>query len=198
VVIRQWLACGPFGGPGAERFDWNPSGKAKDEVKRFFTAAVYGPDREPFDAQAVFTGEQLAGYWPAQHELRWRPAAVADLDTRVVLGKGGAEAWFATTWVRTSAALPATLVVQGQPQAEVRLLMDGQQLFSGPCATDAGGGHHLMTARVPVTLQPGWHRFQLRSFCFGYAPLKAGLAIEAAPEQLWGLRLSGRPPAPKP
>ena len=42
VPVREWLICGPFGGPGAEKFNWDP--RNKEEVKRFYEAATFPPD----------------------------------------------------------------------------------------------------------------------------------------------------------
>ena len=28
ILVRNWVICGPFGGPGAERFSWNPNGRS--------------------------------------------------------------------------------------------------------------------------------------------------------------------------
>ena len=48
-------------------------------------------DSGAFDAQAVFTGAQITGWWPPEREVRWRPADIEDLDARLLLGKGGAQ-----------------------------------------------------------------------------------------------------------
>jgi hypothetical protein len=193
MVLRHWLVCGPFGGPGAERFTWDPSGTMKDEVRTFFEQAVYPPDSGDFDAAAVFTGGQLTGYWKPEPEARWRPAEVEELDARVHFGKGGAQVWYANAWVHVDSETPVTLVVHSMPQGRVRLSLDGRKLFDGESKSETGRNAWL-TSQVPAMLTPGWHRLQLRTYCWGYGSVKAGLAIDAPLERLWGLRCSGRPP----
>jgi len=192
LVLRNWLVCGPFGGPGAERFAWDPPGTMKDAVRAFFDQAVYPPDRGPFNAAAVFTGAQTAGWWKPERDVRWQPAEVAALDARVHLGNGGAQVWYATAWVRAEIATPVTLIVHSMPQSRVRLRLDDVTLFDDLAKHESGNA--WLTAKVPATLAPGWHRLQLRTYAWGYGTAKAGIAIDAPMEQLWGIRGSGQPP----
>src|SRR5207302_1043129 len=103
--VRNWLVCGPFGGPGAEKFKADPNGvvsgttiEMKKAVRDFCEAASYPPDSGEVDLKAVFKGDMLRGYWPDPREVRWKPASIADLDTRVILGTG-AQTWYAATWI---------------------------------------------------------------------------------------------------
>ena len=192
LVLRNWLVCGPFGGSGAERFSWDPSGRMKDEVREFYSKAVYPPDSVAFEAKAVFTGEQIAGYWKAEREVRWQPAEIEELDARLKLGKGGAQVWFATAWIRADAETPVQLIVHGMPQALIRLTLDDHKLFDGMPKKEVGNA--WLSTAVPATLTPGWHRVQLRIFDWGYGSARVGLAIDAPLEKLWGLSCSGRPP----
>lgn len=195
LVLRNWLVCGPFGGPGAEAFNWDPPGKMKDEVRAFYERATYPPDAGSFDVAATFGGAQIAGYWKDPREVRWQPADVADLDARVHFGKGGAQVWYASAWIRAAAETPVRLTIHGMPQSRIRLSLDGATLFDDS-AKDATARNAWLTASVPATLTPGWHRLQLRTYAWGYGSAKAGVAVSAAPELLWGLRCSGRPPKP--
>lgn len=192
LVLRNWLICGPFGGPGAETFTADPQGAMKDQVRAFFEKAVYPPEQS-FDPTTVFTGDQLIGWWKGGDKFRWQPAEVAELDARVHLGRGGAQVWFATTWVHTAEELTTTLVIHSMPQARVRLWLDEQVLFDGEAKTETGRGPWL-TTDVKATLAPGWHRLQLRTYDWGYGTVKAGIAIDAPTEKLWSVRCSGRPP----
>ncbi|MBA3936076.1 MAG: hypothetical protein H0X38_01310, partial [Planctomycetes bacterium] len=192
MVLRHWLICGPFGGPGAERFCWDPAPGMKDEVRAFFDKAVYPPDVGPFAAHALFSGEQIAGYWKPASEVRWQPAEIEPVDARLKLGEGGAQVWFASAWIHADAATAVQFIVHGMPQALIRLTLDDRKLFDDKLTTEVGIA--WMSATVPATLTPGWHRVQLRIFDWGYGAARAGLAIAAPLEKLWGIGCSGRPP----
>lgn len=195
MVLRNWMVCGPFGGPGAEKFTWDPGGKMKDEVRAFYEKAVYPPDSGPFDAKAVFTGEQIGGYWKPEREVRWQPLEIEELDARLKLGKGGAQVWFATAWVRADAETPVQLIVHGMPQCLIRMTLDDEKLYEGSPRKEVGNA--WLTTAVPATLKPGWHRVQMRIFDWGYGSARVGLAVDAPLEKLWGLSCSGRPPQGK-
>lgn len=192
MVLRNWMICGPFGGPGAEKFNWDPPGKMKDDVRAFFEKASYPPDSGTFDPKAVFTGEQLTGYWNPVREARWQPAEVEALDARVHFGKGGAQVWYATAWVRAEAETPVNLIIHSMPQSRVRLTLDDVKIFDGESKKEVANA--WLTSTVPATLTPGWHRLQIRTYAWGYGSAKAGIAIDAPLEKLWGLGCSGRPP----
>ena len=195
MVLRNWMVCGPFGGPGAEQFSWDPPGTMKDDVRAFFDKAVYPPDSGPFDAAAVFTGAQVTGWWKGEREVRWQTAEVEALDARVHLGKGGAQVWYATSWVRAETETPVNVIIHNMPQSRVRLLLDDEKIFDDQSKKEVGNA--WLTSTVPVTLKPGWHRLQLRTYAWGYGSAKAGIAIDAPLEKLWGLRCSGRVPEGK-
>ena len=55
-------------------------------------------------------------------------------------------------------------------------------------------GSHARVAEKPVLLRGGWNRIQLRGYCVGYPPFRAGLVLRGAAEKLWTLQLSGTPP----
>ncbi len=194
LVLRNWLVCGPFGGPGAAAFDADPQGALKDAVRAFYERAVYPPDAA-FAPEAVYSGELIAGWWRAEREVRWRATAIAPLDARVHLGAGGAEAWYGCAWVRAERETPVTLIVHSMPQARVRLSLDGAKLFDGEAKQELHGA--WLTANVPATFTPGWNRLQLRTYAWGYGAAKAGIAIDAPLERLWGLSCSGHPPSGK-
>ncbi|MBA3937122.1 MAG: hypothetical protein H0X38_06645 [Planctomycetes bacterium] len=192
LVLRHWLVCGPFGGPGAERFAADPPGEMKDAVRAFFDQAIYPPDSGPFDAQAVFSGAPITGWWKAEREVRWQPTEVEALDSRLLLGKGGAQVWYASSWVHAEVATPLTVIVHSMPQARVRLTLDDAVLFDGMAKKETA--ESWLSAAVPTTLTPGWHRVQLRSYDWGYGSTRMGVALAAPLERLWGLGCSGRPP----
>lgn len=193
MVVRNWQVCGPFGGPGAEAFNDDPPGPMKEAVQRFFQAASYPPDSGAFAADAIFAGEQVAGWWKPGEEVRWRPAAVREMDNRVHLGRGGAQVWYATAWIHAAAATPVTFVLHSMPMAHMRLSLDGEVIYDGK--PGRGEGPERWAADAPGNLVPGWHRVQIRTFCWGYGSAKAGLEVVAPRAVLWGLRCSGKPPA---
>jgi hypothetical protein len=89
VTVRNWLVCGPFGGPGAEQFRNDPNGplpgtmiEMKKAVRDFCEKAVFPPDTEPVDLAAKYTGEMIRGYWPDPKVVRWKPAAIEDTHKR--------------------------------------------------------------------------------------------------------------------
>jgi hypothetical protein len=193
MVLRHWLTCGPFGGRGAERFSADPQGAMKDAVRAFYEKAAYPPDTGAFDPAAVFTGDPIAGWWAPEREVRWRAAEIQALDARVWLGTGGAQVWFASAWVRADTQIPVALVVHSMPQARVRLTLDGTTVFDGEATQPHGEA--WLTASVPATLAPGWHRVQARTYDWGYGTSRVGVAIDAPRDLLWGVSCSGRPPA---
>ena len=78
------------------------------------------------------------------------------------------------------------------PQALLKLTLDDVDVYNGMAKTEVGNA--WLTASVPVTLKPGWHRLQIRAFDWGYGSTRAGIAIDAPLEKLWGLSCSGQPP----
>jgi hypothetical protein len=45
-----------------------------------------------------------------------------------------------------------------------------------------------------VKLEGGWNEIRLRTYCYGYAPFRVGLVVDAPPETLWRLKFSGTKP----
>jgi len=200
VVVRNWLICGPFGGPGAEKFTRDPRdvmpGTNKDwkqAARDFCEAATYPPDDGKVDLQAVFTGDAIRGYWPDPRTVRWQPATIADLDQRVVLGPS-AQVWYGATWVHVPAATELELRFQGHPLTHLRWFLNGQRL---PVLDYQGGkdSKHPVATKT-LTLRSGWNQILFRGYCVGYPPFRAGLVFDGPAEKLWTLQLSARPPEP--
>jgi len=191
LFVHNWLICGPWGGPGAETFVYDLGGSEKDRGRAFCDAAKYPPDSLKVDLAAKYAGPENRGYWNDPGEVRWRPATVEALDTRIVLG-ASAQVWFGATWIYAPAESKVTFRFQGHPQTYLRYFLNGEQVFD--TAGKEGAGKEALTG--PVTLRQGWNQVIFRGFCVGYPPFRAGLAIAAPPETLWQLRLSGVPPAP--
>lgn len=190
VLVRRWLICGPWGGPGAEQFheDLGLPGE-KERARQLFEAAGYPPDDGRVDPAAVFKGPAGRGYWPSAGEVRWRTAATADLDTRVVLGPA-AQVWYGATWIHVPDDTELEFRFQGHPQTYLRFYLNGAAVLRGEIAGDAGPP----VARKNLKLRQGWNQVMFRGYCTGYPPFRAGLLLAGPPQKLWTLRLSATPP----
>jgi hypothetical protein len=191
VTIRNWLICGPFGGPGAEQFIPDPRDKMKDAVHAFCEAAKYPPDDGKVDLAAVYKGDSIHGYWNGPAEVRWRPATVADLDTRVVLGPS-AQTWYGATWVYAPAETELEFRFQLHPQTFLRFFLNGQLVQSGE--VQAARDQKFPTIAKPLKLRTGWNQLLFRGYCIGYPPFRAGIVLAGPPEKLFQLKLSANPP----
>ena len=191
VTVRNWLVCGPFGGPGAEQFRADPSGKMKDAVLSFCKNAHYPPD-DHLDFSAVYKGDEIHGYWPGPAAVRWKPESVADLDTRVILGPS-AQTWFGVTWIYAPAATELEFRFQSHPQTFLRFTLNGQLVQSGELRGGPSPKDHPVATKT-LKLRQGWNEVKFRGFCVGYPPFRAGLVLAGPPDKLWKLKLSAVPP----
>ena len=189
LIVRNWLICGPWGGPGAEKFTYDLGGGDKDRGHAFSDTAKYPPDNLKVDVAAKWSGPEVRGYWKDPGEVRWRAATIEALDTRVVLGPS-AQVWFGAAWICAPAETKVTFRYQGHPQTYLKFFLNGQPVF------DSGGkeGAGKDAPANAVTLRQGWNQVMFRGYCVGYPPFRAGLSIAAPPATLWALRLSGAPP----
>ena len=193
MVVRNWLICGPFGGPGAEKFTGDLGGLMpgtkkdyKQAGREFCEAAAYPPDDGVVDAKAAYTGEMILGYWNNPGQVRWRPAKIADLDTRVMLGPS-AQVWYGATWIRVPAETEVEFQLQDHPQTYLRWLLNGEKIA-------AEGEVSREPARKTVTLRAGWNQVWFRGYGVGYPPCRTGLVIAGPAEKRWTPRLSAVPP----
>jgi hypothetical protein len=200
VTVRHWLICGPFGGPGAEKFTSDPNGLMpgtnkdwKQAAREFCEAAAYPPDDCLVARDAIFKGEQIRGYWPDPREARWKPATIAELDSRVVLG-ASAQVWYGATWLHVPTASEVGVHFQGHPQTSLRWFLNGQSVTG----LDFKGGTGSRTAAAKkLGLRPGWNQLVFRGYCVGYPPFRAGLVLDGPAETLWNCRFSDMPPEPE-
>jgi hypothetical protein len=200
VLVRHWLVCGPWGGPEAERFSPDPNGKMpgtnidwKEAVRQFCEAAEYPPDSGKVDRDAVFRGEQLRGYWHGPRELRWQPATVADLDTRVHFGPSG-QVWYAASWIYVPNDVELEFQFQGHPMTPLRWRLNDRAIDLKFGKERHGDSLLRCLAIKTLTLHRGWNQVMVRGYGFGYPPARAGLVLSGPAEKLWTLRLSATPP----
>ena len=192
VVVRDWLLCGPWGGPGAEKFGADNRDESKKNATRALCdAARYPPDDGKVDLAAVFTGDLLRGYWPDPRQVRWKPARIADLDTRVTCGPS-AQVWYGATWINAPAETPVEFAFQGHQQTYLRWSLNGQTVLDGEIKSD--GPARRCVATKTLTLRAGWNQVMFRGYCVGYPPFRAGVVLHAPDETLWKLKLSAVPP----
>ncbi len=191
VVVQHWHLLGPFGGPGAEKFTRDPQNKP--EVQKFYEAATFPPDDGNVDLKASYEGPQIKGYWPEQKRLQWKPAKVADLDTRIICGEGS-QVNYGTTWVHVPEDKQVTFEFQGHRMTHIRWSLNGEGLDVPLKEYQEGGAKQLMTASRPVQLKKGWNHVFFRSFNVGYVPYRVGLVVKGATKDLWDLRFADQPP----
>jgi len=190
LPVRNWLVCGPFGGPEAAKFQTDPRPeKQKNEVRSFYDRAAYPPDTQPVDFHATYDGDMISGYWPDPRQVKWKPATIEDLDTRVILGKG-AQVWYGATWIYSPNGEDIGFELQGHRMTYLTWYLNGQKLDPGPYTKTT-----QPVSTLNVSLKPGWNEVMFRGYCVGYSPFRAGLVLRGPPDSLWPLRLSGNPPA---
>lgn len=132
----------------------------------------------------------IKGYWPDPREVHWKPATIADLDTRLILGPS-AQTWYGATWVYAPEETEVEFQFQCHPQTYLTYYLNSQIVQSG----EVRGEQRVPVARKTVTLHQGWNQIMFRGFCVGYPPFRAGLIISGAADKLWRLKLSPTPPA---
>ena len=187
LVLRNWLICGPFGGPGAEKFIDEPNGRFpgtdkdyKQVTREFCDAEKYPLDDGKVDLQAVYQGEMVRGYWKDPGQVRWRPAQTADLDTRVICGPA-AQVWYGASWVFAPADTMLTFQFQGHPQTYYRWFLNGEKVMEG--RTGKGRSDDPISVLEKTrTLHHGWNQLFFRGYCVGYSPFRAGLVLAGPAE----------------
>jgi hypothetical protein len=189
ITIRNWLKCGPFGGPGAENFQYDPNPDSmKEAVKKLYSTAVYPPDDGKVDLKAVYSGEMTRGFW-GNPQVKWTPTTINDLDTRFVMG--GAQVYYGATWVYSPTASDVEFEFQSHPMTFLKWTLNDKVIDPGKYTSKVNDG--LLTASKTVTLAAGWNKVIVRSFCIGYSPCRAGIVIKGTPDKLWPLKLSATP-----
>ncbi len=197
VTVRNWQILGPFGGSGAQNFKDDPQHEMKDDVRKFFEAAVFPPD-EKLDFTATYEGQITRGYWADPGKVKWKPTTTEPLDTRAIIGRS-AQIWYGATWIHAPQATELDFAIQGHPMTPARWFLNGEQIIlSEEDLVRPETGHHLLReATRSITLKPGWNQVHFRAYNYGYTPFRQGLVLRADESKLWPLRLSGTPPSPE-
>lgn len=200
VVVSNWLVCGPFGGPGAEKFNSNPNGKVpgtnkdqKEAARELLEGASYSPDDGKVDLNARYSGELIKGWWPDPRAVAWKPARVADLDTRLALGQA-VQVWYGATWIHVPQGMELEFQFQSNPQTYLRWSLNGATIPIKYASYKPDGPNRRQVVNLPLQLRAGWNQVSFRGFCVGYSHVYAGLALNGSPERLWKLRTSSTPP----
>lgn len=198
VMVRNWVVCGPFGGPGLEQFSWNPNGlmpgtkkDQKEAVRELLDVAQYPVDNGKVDLKATYDGPLVKGWWP-ETKARWKAESTADLDNRAIMGPA-AQVWYAAAWVQAPAETQVQFAFQGHPQTYLRWFLNDELIPLKPKDYSEGNDKHPVASRT-VTLRPGWNKVLMRGYCVGYSPFRAGLVLQAPEATLWKLKLSAAPP----
>ena len=193
LVPREWSVLGPFGGPGAVGWSYDPSPAQKPAVAAYFDATRFAPDAHLAapDFGASYTGPETSGWWdPPTAPLHWHTALLAETDTRVAVGVG-AQLWYGATVIRAERDIAATLELQSHPMTTVRWFLDGTEI--SPAASDwrddPTSTAYRRLAERPVHLGKGTHTLLFRAYCVGYPPFRIGSRIlPKNTEDIWSLR----------
>ena len=183
-VLRTWATIGPFGGPGFERFTYDPSNK--DEVRRACEAGRYGPDTDAPSSAAVYTGESIRGYWPAVKSIKWEKQPLAVDGLRVKMGLGS-QVWYATCAIWSPADEPVEMDFYGHFGTYLGWTLNGEKLELPPFKEE-NQAFIRTSATATVRLRKGWNVLKARAFCVGFPPFHLGARIRADEALLWKLR----------
>jgi len=191
LVLNNWMKLGPFGGPGAEKFNWDP--RNKNEVEKFYTGRPFAPDNDAFDPNKDYAGAETEGYWGKPRSVRWQRAKMADLDMRALFADRGAMVYYGVTFLDSPEEREVTLELLGHAQTFVDWKLNGKPLeVSNRSYKNDPRLRYRRVTEVKVLLKKGLNELRFRSFCVGYAPSRVGVVVHAAESFLWMLGTSVR------
>ncbi len=187
LVMRAWATIGPFGGPGFERFTYDPSNK--DEVRRACEAAKYGPDAEAPRADAEYKGETINGWWDKKESLKWERQPISVDGVRIKMGLGS-QVWFATTAVWSPADANVDLDLYSHFMAYVTWKLNGEKIDVPVQLKEDNPTYARTKVTKSVQLKKGWNVIEARGFCLGCPPFHIGACVRADEALLWKLKTS--------
>ena len=191
LLLNNWMVLTPFGGPGAEKFSWDPHGAQKNVVERFYANAHYAPDDDPYDPGKEYAGSETQGYWGKPKSVKWTRTPMATLDNRAVLARGGAQFCYGITFITSPEDREVTLVLYGHNQGFISWKLNDEDLNVSNRAYRPDPTSRLRrVTEVKVRLMKGLNELRVRGFCVGYAPLCVGVNVKAPEEFLWRLDTS--------
>ncbi len=108
----------------------------------------------------------IRDYWNDPRSGRWKPASIADLDTRAILG-GGGQVWYGATWINVPAPTELEFQFQSHPQTQLRWTLNGEPVTVPATAYKPlpEGGPLRTQATKKVTLRAGWNQVAFRGYC---------------------------------
>ena len=185
LVLRAWAAAGPFGGPGFERFNYDPQNK--EEVRRACESAKYGPDSDVPRADAKYVGEQVKGYWKPVDSVGWEKQQLSVDGMRVKMGLGS-QVWFATTAVWSPSDAEVEMDFYAHLATYSTWTLNGEKIDSPSQFKEENATFFRTRASKSVKLRKGWNVLKARAFCVGYPPFHIGARIRADEALLWKLK----------
>ena len=196
LPVRTWSIIGPF---GFSKLTQLRHREDRNEITRTLVATSFPPE-QGIDLQASFSGDQTRTRKSA-HVLNWKSVSISgdivSFDT--ALGWKGYEdegSAYLVTWVHAPQAVSIRLKALDEHHGHhaVRIWINDQPLPAvHPKGQSAKDLHHSLDATQPVSLKAGWNKLLLR-YDQVWGSNQVGLALDAAPEVLWSLKIAGTPP----
>lgn len=196
LVVKTWQVLGPFGGPVAESWNWNPNQPMKQEIAKHMGNTTYPVDDWKYDAKAEYTGDVVRGWWVKNKapKVTWKTERIDDLDVRVSLFVAGSLA-YATTWVHVPQDTELDFQFQGHQMSFYRWALNGEPITGLKYVPKPGVRYSQAIKKL--TLKAGWNQIMVRGYCYAYAPLRVGLIFDGPLEKLSTLTVSAKQPAPQ-
>ena len=189
LVLNNWMLLAPFGGPGAEKFNWDP--RNKKEVEQFYAGRPFAPDDDAYDPDREYAGPETEGYWGKPKSVRWRRTRMAELDNRAVFADRGAQVCYGATFITSPEEREVTLELYSHAQTFLEWKLNGESMnIPNRAYRNDPNMHYRRLTETKVTLRKGVNELRFRGFCVGYAPIKVGVTVRAPEEFLWRLDTS--------
>jgi hypothetical protein len=193
MYVRDWNVIGPFGFAGLPTLD-HRDGRPK--ICETLANAKYPPEVR-VDLAATYTGD-MTQTRVTTRTLEWKqivePANLLDFGKQLGWGYPDEGAAYAVTYFYSPAAVSVSLRLEdGHGHHAIRGWLNGQPLPLDPKSQPVAKLHCRIDDTQRVTLQAGWNELLVR-FDYIWGDRVFGLRLDAAPEQLWGLRISPTPP----
>jgi hypothetical protein len=137
-------------------------------------------------------GLSVRGYWPDPGAVRWKPAHISDLDTRVLFCDPSAQVWYAAAWIHAPVEMQITIAFHGHHQTSLRWLLNSEITQDEEIKKEDLQGR--LISKKLLALRAGWNQLMFHGYCAGYPPFRTGAVLEAPAETLWKLKIIATPP----